>query len=250
MLIYALYALTTDDVCRRSDQAPPKSPSTAVTAAGVIHPALSQTGSEQGVLRSFLNDLQPVNSHASLAPMLSGDASRTDFLCPRPLMVRILEHYLLHLYPLIPLVHRPSFWRGVMNARDSRDPDFLGLEIAICAAVVGTMPSKFAVYQSEHSKYPFESRRQLLYCCYDKLMALRGQDYFDEINYNKWAIAYLMAIAFFQIGEHNRARMIDVESMQLGRLLHLHRLSEYEGLNCIETQLRKKGFWLLFYAYM
>ena len=40
--------------------------------------------------------------------------------------------------------------------------------------------------------------------------------------------------------------MIEVESMQLGRLLHLHTIAEYDGLNAVEVQLRKKGFWLLF----
>ncbi|KAL3426769.1 quinate utilization pathway activator [Phlyctema vagabunda] len=44
--------------------------------------------------------------------------------------------------------------------------------------------------------------------------------------------------------------MIEVESMQLARLLELHQVSSYEGLNCIETQLRKKGFWLMFYGYV
>ncbi|KAJ5414068.1 hypothetical protein N7509_000695 [Penicillium cosmopolitanum] len=44
--------------------------------------------------------------------------------------------------------------------------------------------------------------------------------------------------------------MLSVEAMQIARLLNLHRISDYEGLNCIETQLRKKGFWLVFYCYV
>ena len=38
--------------------------------------------------------------------------------------------------------------------------------------------------------------------------------------------------------------------MQLARLLGLHQISEYMGLNCIEAQLRKKAFWLMFYGYV
>lgn len=86
--------------------------------------------------------------------------------------------------------------------------------------------------------------------CYNAILNLRGSGFFDEINYQKWAISYLMQISFFQIGEHNRARMIEVESMQLARLLDLHQISRYDGLNYIETQLRKKGFWLMFYGYV
>ena len=44
--------------------------------------------------------------------------------------------------------------------------------------------------------------------------------------------------------------MIEVESMQLARLLGLHQISEYAGLNCIEAQLRKRAFWLMFYGYV
>lgn len=211
--------------------------------------------SSHGELQACSEDFHAVGDHVAMTPTLTDDSHlalsySTDFLCSRGLVLQMLEDYLQCLYPLIPVVHRPSFWRDVTSIRDAEDLDFLGLEIAICAAVVGTMPSKFAAYQREHPGHPFENRKQLLYCCYNKLVELRGQDYFNEINYNKWATSYLMAIAFFQIGEHNRARMIDVESMQLGRLLHLHKISEYEGLNYIETQLRKKGFWLLFYGYV
>jgi hypothetical protein len=86
--------------------------------------------------------------------------------------------------------------------------------------------------------------------CYDLSSELRCPDYFDRINLQKWATSYMMAISFFQIGEHNRSRMVEVESMQFARLLDLHRISGYDGLNCIETQLRKKAFWLMFYGYV
>lgn len=162
----------------------------------------------------------------------------------------MLHDYLEHVHPLIPVVHRPSFRRDVDEGRDTLDDDFLALEYAICAVTVGTMPSKFAAYQAEYLNCLGETRKQFLYCCYDEMMKLRKHDFFNEISYNKWAASYLINIAFFLIGEHNRARMIDVESMQLGRLLHFHQVSEYEGLNCIEKQLRRKGFWLLFYGYV
>lgn len=81
-------------------------------------------------------------------------------------------------------------------------------------------------------------------------MALRGPTYFDQINFQKFAIAYLLNISFFQLGEQNRSRMMECEGMQLGRLLNLHKSSEEDGLNFIEVQLRRKGFWLLYYGYV
>ena len=86
--------------------------------------------------------------------------------------------------------------------------------------------------------------------CYDLCQSLRGSDYFDKLNLQKWATSYLLSGAFFQTGQTNRARMMEVESMQLARLLYLHQASGYDGLNCIETQLRKKAFWLMFHGYV
>jgi hypothetical protein len=87
-------------------------------------------------------------------------------------------------------------------------------------------------------------------CCYEMSRKLRGPFYFDETNLQKWAASHLLYIAFFQIGQQTLSRMIEVEAMQLARLLDIHRIAEYDGLNFIETQLRKKAFWLMFYGYV
>ncbi|KAG9195801.1 beta-glucosidase [Alternaria panax] len=147
-------------------------------------------------------------------------AFRTDSICSRALLRIMVDDYLLCIYPLIPVVHRPSFFFALNEDRDNNDEDFLGLLVAV------------------------------LDRCHGFLTALRRPDFFEKIGFSKWAASYLMAIAFFQVGKQNHARMIEVESMQLGRLLDLHRVDKYEELDCIEKQLRKKGFWLLFYGYV
>lgn len=182
------------------------------------------------------------NTHATQYP--------TDALCSRELLHRIMADYLDFLYPLIPVVHRPSFRNDLAQNRDIYDNDFLGLVVALCAATVGTMPSRFREYCAFPTPVKFQTRTEMVNRCYNIITGLRGSNYFDEINYSKWAVAYLMQISFFQIGQHNRARMVEVEAMQLARLLDLHHISMYDGLNCIETQLRKKAFWLMFYGYV
>jgi hypothetical protein len=161
-----------------------------------------------------------------------------------------MSDYLDLLYPLIPVVHRPSFRRDLERSKDALDMDFLGLIVSLCAATVGTMPRKFREYQESPIPLRFKTRTEMINHCYDILLGLRGCDYFDAVNYNKWAISYLIQISFFQIGQHNRARMIEVEAMQLARLLDFHQVASYGGLNPIETQLRRKAFWLMFYGYV
>ncbi|KAF2036549.1 hypothetical protein EK21DRAFT_51418 [Setomelanomma holmii] len=162
-----------------------------------------------------------------------------------------MQDYLNYIYPLIPVVHRPSFRQHLSEDRDNYDSNFLGLLVAICAVVVGILRSKHDTYRNfQPGSLWDQSRAEFIGRCYSFLIALRGPDYFDEIGFQKWASSYLMSIAFFQVGQSNRGRMVEVECMQLGRLLNLHRIEEYQDLDCIETQLRKKGFWLLFYVYI
>ncbi|KAF7533338.1 hypothetical protein G7054_g7177 [Neopestalotiopsis clavispora] len=174
----------------------------------------------------------------------------TDRLCPRILVEEMLQDYLIHIYPLIPVVHRPTFRRDILQGRDCRDDVFLGFILALCAIVVSLMPSKFEAYLKSDPPMPFASRAEMINRCHDMIMALRGPTYFDQINFQKFAIAYLLNISFFQLGEQNRSRMMECEGMQLGRLLNLHKSSEEDGLNFIEVQLRRKGFWLLYYGYV
>ncbi|OQO09883.1 hypothetical protein B0A48_04237 [Cryoendolithus antarcticus] len=172
----------------------------------------------------------------------------TDCICPRGLILMMMHDFLERLYATIPVLHRPSFRDALARNRDGEDTVFLGLLIAMCATVVGIMPSKFRRYR-EHG-FAFESRKAFVLHCYSTLSSIRGVAYFDEISFNKFAISYLMDIALFQAGLYNLSRMAEVECIQLGRLLHLHKVEEYAGLNQIETQLRKKGFWMLFYSFV
>ncbi|RDW68307.1 hypothetical protein BP5796_08964 [Coleophoma crateriformis] len=188
---------------------------------------------------------------AGLSPVAMMDRQfPTDVLCSRPMLVCMLNDYLDLIYPLIPVVHRPSFRRDLAKPRDLEDPDFLGLIVAMCAAINAIMPRKFREYRSAISPLKYQTRTEMINHCCDIYLGLRSPEYFDEINHQKWAASYLLSIAFFQIGQHNRARMIEVEAMQLARLLEIHQISSYDGLNCIETQLRKKAFWLMFYGYV
>jgi hypothetical protein len=161
-----------------------------------------------------------------------------------------MQDYLDYIYPMVPIVHRPSFLKALENDQDREDDGFLALIISVAALVVATMTSRFKAYQSDRCPLKFSSRKELIHFCYQKVMGLRTSSYFDELNFQKFAVPYLFFAAFLQLGDHNWSRMLSVEAMQLARLLNLHQISDYDGLNCIETQLRKKGFWLIFYSFV
>lgn len=173
----------------------------------------------------------------------------TDDICDRALFEIIMQDYLSHVYPLVPVVHRPSFKRSLQDPHQ-RDECFSAVTVSIAALVVATMPSRFHAYKAHDPPLRFVSRKEMVHFCYMKVVNLRVSTYYDQLNFQKFAISYLFFAAFLQLGDHNWSRMLSVEAFQLARLLNLHRISEYRGLNCIETQLRKKGFWLVFYCHV
>ncbi|KAH8881963.1 hypothetical protein GQ53DRAFT_464974 [Thozetella sp. PMI_491] len=181
----------------------------------------------------------------------SGFRFPTDELCSRELLHAMVTDYLYLIYPLIPILHRPSFHADLAASRDLDDPEFLSLLIGIAALTVGLLPSRFHSYRAMSPEFAarFETRTAMINASYDMLIRLRDPSYFDHISLRKWAVCYLFYISFLQTGQVNRSRMLEAETKQLARLLELHRVSEQSDLNCIETQLRKKAFWLMFYSY-
>lgn len=188
----------------------------------------------------------------------AGPGFPTDELCSRALINTLMADYLDLVYPLVPVVHRPSFRRDLAANRDVADPDFFALLVSLCALTVGLLPSRFRDYRAaaDHPEASaaggarrYDTRTALIDRCAEVCTRQRPAGYWDRVNHRKWAVSYVLSVACFQTGQVNRSRMFDVEYLQLSRLLGLHRVSEYDGLNCVETQLRKKAFWLMFYGY-
>ncbi|KAF4975476.1 hypothetical protein FZEAL_7739 [Fusarium zealandicum] len=171
----------------------------------------------------------------------------TDELCPRELFTCIITDYIERIYPLIPVVHLPTFRTDLAANRDLDDPDFLSLIIALAALTVGLLPSRFDSYPAIINR--FGTRTAMISYCSQMCLRLRPADYWDHVSHCKWAVAFVLSMGVFQTGQTNQSRMFEAEAMQVARLLGIHRVSEYEGLNTIETQLRKKAFWLQFYTF-
>ncbi|KAF4958815.1 hypothetical protein FGADI_2159 [Fusarium gaditjirri] len=160
----------------------------------------------------------PSRLTAELSPGTGVAAYATDILFPRELVQFILTDYVTYVYPLIPVIHRPTFELDLNTNRDMHDADFLALIISLCAVTVSLLPTRFQTYRSFSSPLPFQTRTETVDHCYKLNQGFRDTRYFDTVSHQKWAKA-----------QH---------------------LSSYTGLNAIEVQLRKKAFWLMFYGYV
>ncbi|KAF7521866.1 hypothetical protein PCG10_007810 [Penicillium crustosum] len=107
---------------------------------------------------------------------------------------------------MVPIVHRPSFRKAVQEDQDREDDGFLALILSIAALVVATMRSRFQAYQSDSHSLRFSSRKEFIHFCYQKVMGLRTSSYFDELNFQKFAVPYLFFAAYLQLGDHNWAQ--------------------------------------------
>jgi hypothetical protein len=74
----------------------------------------------------------------------------------------MLLDYLEFLYPLIPVVHRPSFRHDLLRNRDVNDKDFLVLIISLCAVTVGNMPRRFREYRAFKPSLQFQTRTEMI----------------------------------------------------------------------------------------
>nr|AMB48851.1 hypothetical protein FcFDB1_04 [Fusarium camptoceras] len=197
---------------------------------------------------AFDTDTSVQSASPLMQDSLQGHA--TDLLFHRDLVRFILQDYVTYVYPLIPVIHIPTFQTKFDQEHDAQNQDFLGLIISMCALTVGLLPSRFWAYREYKTPLPFKTRTEMANHCYKLNQGLRDIEYWDTVSHQKWASSYLLALTFHQTGNVNLWRMLEVESIQLLRLLEVQHASSYSGLDFIETQLRKKAFWLMFYAYV
>lgn len=130
------------------------------------------------------------------SPILTSDEDPTSQICSRELFDEIMQDYVDLLYPLVPLVHIPSFKNDLRNRREVYDKPFLAFVISICAAVVAHMPSRFYHYRSRSPPLRFTTRRAMVDFCQEKIYSMRKADWYDEMSFTKFATSYMLVCTY------------------------------------------------------
>jgi hypothetical protein len=173
-------------------------------------------------------------------------------LCSKELMDIALRDYLRLLYPMIPIIHIPSFLRHVESGRQLTDAPFSSLLFSLFALVISMLPRRFEHYKAIDSDFghEFSHRRQVVDRVHVLLLGIQGPDYFDDLTLVKWASTYCRMAAYAYLGLFSRAKMLRAEADTMIVELKCHRIASYAGLDEIEAQLRKKAFWMMMTARM
>jgi hypothetical protein len=120
----------------------------------------------------------------------------TDVLLHRDLVRYILQDYIKYVYPLIPVIHIPTFEINFNQEHDTQNQESLAVIISICALTVGLLPSRFWSYREYKCPLPFETRTEMANHCYKLNQSLRDIEYWDTVSHQKWVSSYLLALTF------------------------------------------------------
>ncbi|KAK9897844.1 hypothetical protein P389DRAFT_62398 [Cystobasidium minutum MCA 4210] len=151
--------------------------------------------------------------------------------------------YLQHLYPLLPLVHRPKFAEHMAMRRDLRDPDFRALLLSIVAFVISQVPTTRLV----SDQFDIESLKRLQRQCYRTCRNLQRTSHsptsLTQVNTLIFETFYLLSVGLGHIAGSRLGQAIQL-AFSMG--LNSDAKTEALGLDTIEIQLRRRTFWQLY----
>ncbi|ORY28818.1 hypothetical protein BCR39DRAFT_534017 [Naematelia encephala] len=151
--------------------------------------------------------------------------------------------FLQFLYPLLPLVHRPTFAEHLATRRDLRDTDFRALLLSIVAYVISQLPTSRLV----NDQFNIEGLKQLQRRCHRTCKSLQ-RTYYGPTNLTQictiiFDTFYLLSIG---LGHTAGARLGQAIQLAFSMGMHSDAKTTALGLDAIEIQLRRRVFWQLY----
>ncbi|OCF36130.1 hypothetical protein I317_06884 [Kwoniella heveanensis CBS 569] len=151
--------------------------------------------------------------------------------------------FLRYLYPLLPLVHRPTFAEQLATRRDLVDTDFRALLLSIVAYVISQLPTSRLV----NDQFDIEGLKRLQRRCHRTCKALQ-RTYYGPTSCTQIATIIFDTFYLLSIGLGHTAGARLGQAIQLAYSMGMHSDAKTEalGLDPIEIQLRRRVFWQLY----
>lgn len=166
---------------------------------------------------------------------------RLEDIAPREMILQIIQLFFDFVYPLTPCVHRPSFMADLSSRREERDPLFFALVMSTVASTLVQVPRSYL---------PIIERKQvrrLAQLCHEASRHVTVAAY-DPPTSTHVVIRYFDTVYHFCEGHDATSHASFGEAAHIAVTLHMHEEASYEGLDPIETEIRRRVFWLLFGA--
>lgn len=162
--------------------------------------------------------------------------------CSDIVLRAIMKDYIDRIYPVMPLVHVPSFRADLHNNRQANDAGFFALTLAIAVLVATSMPHTLEHYRVLDHTFPYKDRGGMFEATERTIMDLQTSSYWDLLTYEKWATNYILGFSLLQMRSINKSHMYQAQARAIFEQLGFDRIANYAGLDPIEAQLRKKAF--------
>ncbi|KAL4080738.1 fungal-specific transcription factor domain-containing protein [Scleroderma citrinum] len=165
---------------------------------------------------------------------------RLEDIAPRDTIHLIIARFFDFVYPLTPCIHRPSFMADLHANRAERDPLFFALVMSTIASTLVQVPR--SVVPMERSAV-----KKLARTCFEASRHITVASY-DPPSSTHVVIRYFDCCYHFCTGTDATQHAAFGEAAHIAVTLRMHEEASYEGLNPIESQVRRRAFWLLFGA--
>ncbi|KAB8360961.1 hypothetical protein FH972_024693 [Carpinus fangiana] len=106
------------------------------------------------------------------------------------------------------------------------------------------MPKRYTEYRFEDPSLPYSDYKEMVQAAKGLIQEIQQEDYYNTLTLEKWTIAHTVGLAMVQLGFLLEGKKFHAESSMILLELGINRISTYEGLNFIESQMRKKAFWI------
>ncbi|CBQ70179.1 conserved hypothetical protein [Sporisorium reilianum SRZ2] len=197
----------------------------------------------------------------SLSNMYCGPVLRPrslDDIAPRQTFLAIVSLYFHYLWPLLPIVDRPTFSHDLLNRRDERDQAFLAFVLSLTSYTLiqcprTVIPAPWSVYRRLHRLCHLTSRRMqprvyepaqllhvnTLYCDHIYLGTV------GKTNASNAVLAEAVRVAY-TLGLHDERRN-DARRGVAPYSLDAASFADYRAptANAVEDELRRRMFWVL-----
>ncbi|KAI6166598.1 fungal-specific transcription factor domain-containing protein [Pisolithus thermaeus] len=165
---------------------------------------------------------------------------RLEDIAPRDTIFLIIALFFDFVYPLTPCVHKPSFMADLHAHREERDPLFFALVMSTVASTL---------VQVSRSYVPMERStvKKLARTCFEASRHITVASY-DPPSSTHVVIRYFDCCYHFCSGSDATQHATYGEAAHIAVTLRMHEEASYEGLDPIESEIRRRAFWLLFGA--
>lgn len=184
---------------------------------------------------------QPAPPPSTLPPLAYYyRAHSLEEVAPRDTIMLIIALFFDFVYPLSPCVHKPSYMADLHAHREERDPLFFALVMSTVASTLVQLPRSYIPMGRN-------AVRKLAQNCHEASRHISVASY-DPPTSMHVVIRYFDCIYHFCEGHDATQHAAFGEAVHIAVTLRMHEEASYEGLDLIESEVRRRTFWLLFGA--